>query len=61
LTPFASSPGDINGDEAIDVLDLYHFAYYWQEHGGRGDLNRDGVVDRKDLFIFMRIKNYFPL
>ncbi|MDB5163486.1 MAG: hypothetical protein JWS12_103 [Candidatus Saccharibacteria bacterium] len=45
-------PGDVNGDNAIDALDLSLVLSNWNKTGAtkaQGDLNADGVVDALDL------------
>ncbi len=45
----SSCPADINGDGAIDVLDLLMVLSAWGGTGGPEDINGDGVVDVLDL------------
>jgi peptidoglycan/xylan/chitin deacetylase (PgdA/CDA1 family) len=45
-------PGDVNGDDAIDALDLSIVLFNWNKTGAtwaQGDLNGDGIVDALDL------------
>jgi peptidoglycan/xylan/chitin deacetylase (PgdA/CDA1 family) len=45
-------PGDVNGDNAIDALDLSTVLSNWAKPGmtkAQGDLNSDGAVDALDL------------
>ncbi len=46
----ASLPGDIDGDQAVDVTDLAILAAQWQD-AGAADLDRSGTVDVSDLAI----------
>lgn len=47
-------PGDANGDNQVNILDLsVQAAHYWQtvEPGTNGDVNRDGTVNMLDLVL----------
>lgn len=47
-----AKPGDVNGDNAIDALDLSIILSNWNKTGqtkAQGDLNSDGTVDALDL------------
>lgn len=49
-----SCPGDLNGDGAVDGVDLAEFIAQWGDAGmsdscGTGDLNADGIIDGGDL------------
>lgn len=51
VTP-ATKPGDVNGDNVIDALDLSTVLANWNKTGitkAQGDMNADGVVDALDL------------
>ena len=43
--------GDVNRDNAVDLLDLSLIAGYWGKNNGDADLNSDGTVDLLDLSI----------
>lgn len=52
VTPPATKPGDVNGDNAIDALDLSTVLANWNKTGAtkaQGDMNADGVIDALDL------------
>jgi peptidoglycan/xylan/chitin deacetylase (PgdA/CDA1 family) len=52
VTPPAQKQGDVNGDNAVDALDLSIVLSNWNKSGqtrGQGDLTGDGVVDALDL------------
>lgn len=52
VTPPTGKTGDINGDGAIDALDLSTLLGNWNKTGmtkAQGDLNADGVIDALDL------------
>jgi peptidoglycan/xylan/chitin deacetylase (PgdA/CDA1 family) len=52
VTPPATKPGDVNGDNAIDALDLSTVLTNWNKTSAtkaQGDLNADGVIDALDL------------
>jgi hypothetical protein len=44
-----SCPADVNGDGAVDVLDLLAVLAAWGAAGGPEDINGDGIVDVLDL------------
>ena len=49
-----TKPGDVNGDGAVNALDLSIIASNWQKSGvtsAQGDLNGDGAVNALDLSI----------
>ena len=51
-TPPATKAGDVNGDGAIDALDLSTVLSNWNKTGAtaaQGDLNSDGTIDALDL------------
>jgi hypothetical protein len=48
-TPLEPCPADVNGDFAVDVLDLLAVIAAWGNHGGAEDINNDGIVDVLDL------------
>jgi hypothetical protein len=45
----ALCPADVNGDGAVDVLDLLAVLAAWGQTGGPEDINGDGIVDVLDL------------
>ena len=52
------SMGDVNGDEAINVLDLVQISYYILEYGNlnftcAADINEDDNVDILDLVVLI--------
>jgi peptidoglycan/xylan/chitin deacetylase (PgdA/CDA1 family) len=51
-TPSADAPGDLNGDDRVDALDLSTLLTNWNKNGmtaAQGDINNDGTVDALDL------------
>lgn len=50
-----TTPGDLNGDGAVDVFDLFELLGAWGNCTGDcpADLNSDGVIDVFDLFILL--------
>ena len=42
-------PGDVNKDDAIDVLDAIYLAKYWGANERSADINFDKIVDAKDM------------
>lgn len=52
--PTTGKPGDVNGDNAVNALDLSVLATNWSRTGAtraQGDLNGDGTVNALDLSI----------
>ena len=52
VTPPVAKLGDVNGDNAVDALDLSSVLSNWNRTGAshaQGDLNGDGVIDALDL------------
>lgn len=51
--PKPVKPGDINNDDAVDILDLSIFSNTWGavEEENKSDLNNNGTVDIEDLSI----------
>jgi hypothetical protein len=43
-------PADVNGDDAVNVDDLFGVINHWGAGAGPYDVNGDGVVDIDDLF-----------
>lgn len=54
IDPLVSSPGDLNGDDAVDVFDLFILLNNWGEcetaDNCAGDIVVDGSIDVFDLF-----------
>lgn len=54
--------GDMNGDDVVDSLDLFHFARSYrratgeEEFESRADMNGDGTVDARDLLLFIEVQ-----
>ncbi len=56
VTPPATKPGDVNGDNVIDSLDLSLVLSNWNKTSAtkaQGDLNADGIVDSLDLSLVL--------
>jgi hypothetical protein len=49
LTPLTLLAGDVNGDSAINILDLAYLAQHYQSADPVADLNADGIVNILDL------------
>ena len=47
----AGRPGDVNGDQVVDLFDLALVATYFDSETASADLNQDGWVDLTDLVI----------
>jgi predicted outer membrane repeat protein len=45
-----SCPADINGDDIVNVDDLFDLLNAWGNLGGPADINSDGIVNVDDLF-----------
>ena len=43
-------PADVNGDEVVDIDDLFDILSHWGEGPGTYDVNDDGIVDIDDVF-----------
>ena len=46
-------PGDINGDDVVDVNDLLALLGQWGQTEGLADINNDGIVNVNDLLILL--------
>ena len=44
-------PGDFNGDDQVDGVDVGFFLSQWGQPGGPADLNGDGIVNGADAGI----------
>jgi peptidoglycan/xylan/chitin deacetylase (PgdA/CDA1 family) len=56
VTPPVTKPGDVNGDNVIDALDLSLVLSNWNKTSAtkaQGDLNADGTVDALDLSLVL--------
>jgi len=51
-TPLPGGSGDFDTDGDVDTLDLLHLLDLIETGGSEGDLNGDGKIDYKDLFLF---------
>jgi hypothetical protein len=47
--PTSSNPADLNGDGAVNGVDLTALLAAWGSSGGSADLNGDGTVNGIDL------------
>ena len=47
---FADCPEDLNGDEVVNIDDLFEVLAHWGEGAGTYDVNDDGIVNIDDLF-----------
>lgn len=43
-------PGDLNGDNTVNINDIFACLGYWGHTGGPGDINEDGIVNIDDIF-----------
>ncbi|UCD75010.1 MAG: hypothetical protein JSV91_14630, partial [Phycisphaerales bacterium] len=43
-------PEDLNGDDVVDIDDLFEVLNHWGQGVGKYDVNNDGVVDIDDIF-----------
>ena len=50
------TPGDVNQDDVIDILDALSIQAHWGSNNRQADINFDGVVDSEDMNIL--ITNY---
>jgi hypothetical protein len=48
--PASDCPEDVNGDEVVNVDDLFAVINDWGAAGGPADVNADGIVNVDDLF-----------
>jgi len=46
-------PGDVNGDDVVDVNDLLALLGQWGQPDGAADINNDGTVNVNDLLILL--------
>ena len=46
-------PGNLNGDNVVDITDLFVVLNNWGAAGGVADINGDNVVDITDLFVVL--------
>jgi hypothetical protein len=46
-------PGDINGDDVVNVIDLLALLEAWGQIGGPADCNNDGIVNTADLLLLL--------
>ncbi len=55
-------PGDLNGDDRVDLFDLLEFAARFGRTGLNepADLDRDGVVDEADLEMLRSLYEFLP-
>lgn len=44
------TPGDINGDNVIDVMDAVEIKKYWGTDNRSADINFDGIVNKQDMW-----------
>ena len=49
----STNPADINGDGAVNGLDLTQIVSQWGSTGGSGDVNGDGAVNGSDLGVIL--------
>ncbi len=49
----AVKPGDVDGDDDVDIIDLSMMLNAWETNDARSDLNKDGVVNTLDLSILL--------
>jgi hypothetical protein len=46
-------PGDVNGDDLVNIDDLFLVLNEWGQNDSPGDVNDDGLVNIDDLFILL--------
>lgn len=47
---YAACPADLNGDDVVNIDDVFNVLSYWGQSGVPADINEDGEVDIDDLF-----------
>jgi YVTN family beta-propeller protein len=53
ITPCPACPGDLNGDDDVNVLDLLDLLAAWGSTSGPADINADGIVNVEDLLMLL--------
>jgi hypothetical protein len=56
--PIPTGPGDINGDEKVDAIDLSLMLTNWGSTYLAADQNNDGVVDIGDLSVSVLLSHW---